>query len=114
MSVAGMYTKSRSVREDFVSITVESTTSNPPLWMTGSNLSNDCRLKTIAACGSVTSGEAIDSSATTTAQLAVPPRCSGPYEGNQVTSLPSSMPACARSSDAADDLLCVDLGGRRI
>ncbi len=43
--------------------------------------------------GSVIIGEPISSGVTTTAQLAVPPRISGPYEGIQETFLFSSIPA---------------------
>ena len=37
-------------------------------------------------------GELMRSSLRITVTLAVPPRCSGPYEGIQVTSLPSISP----------------------
>src|SRR5512139_371982 len=40
-------------------------------------------------------------SAMMTVQLAVPPRISGPYDGSQTTSLPSSIPTSARSLPAS-------------
>ena len=46
-------------------------------------------LRQITTSASLTTGEPIASSEITTEQFAVPPRISGPYEGNQETSLPS-------------------------
>ena len=43
-------------------------------------------------------GDPIGSSETVTEQLAVPPRCSGPYEGTHATSVPTSLPAKVISS----------------
>ena len=47
------------------------------------------QLKQITTSASLTTGDPIGSSEITTEQLAVPPRISGPYEGNHETSLPS-------------------------
>jgi hypothetical protein len=52
--------------------------STPPEATIGSYLSRDGRFMTMAALGLRTSGEPISSSGTTTVQLAVPPRISGP------------------------------------
>jgi hypothetical protein len=56
----------------------EFTTSTPPGLTNGSYLSSDGRFMAITAVGYFTNGEPISSSDTTTVQLAVPPRISGP------------------------------------
>ena len=68
----------------------------PPGCTMGSNLSRDGRFITMAVVGSVTMGDAMGSSETTTEQLAVPPRISGPYDGIHDTFLPSCILAYDR------------------
>ena len=66
---------------------------NPPERMSGSNFSSDGRFMATTARGERITGDPTGLSETTTVQLQVPPRISGPYEGNHDTSLPSCMPA---------------------
>ena len=54
------------------------TTRIPPGRTSGSNLSIDCRFSTIAPCGRFVTGEPTCRSDSTTVQLQVPPRISGP------------------------------------
>ena len=79
----------------------ELTTSTPPGATNGSYLSNDGTFIAITACGLRTSGDPISSSEMTIVQCAVPPRISGPYDGNQLTCLPASMLACASTLPAS-------------
>ena len=66
----------------------------PPGLTSLSNLSREGKFITMAQVASPDiTGEPTGLSDTVTAQLAVPPRISGPYEGNQETSLPSNIPA---------------------
>ncbi len=67
----------------------------PPGCTFGSNFSSDGRFIATSTLGWLTTGEPMRRSDTTTEQLAVPPRISGPYDGIQETSLPSSIPASA-------------------
>ena len=67
----------------------------PPGLTRGSNLSSDGWLSTMAVSYLHRIGEAIRWSLMMTVTLAVPPRCSGPYEGIQDTSFPSMSPAYA-------------------
>ena len=59
------------------------------------NFSRLGRFMTTSRSASLMRGQAMGLSETTTVQLAVPPRISGPYEGSQVTSLPSFIAALA-------------------
>jgi len=73
------------------------TTITPPGRTADSNFSSDGRLSTMRACGLRVIGEPTGLSDSTTVQLHVPPRISGPYAGIQVTSLPAFIPAYASS-----------------
>ena len=77
-SVAGMSTISRSVRAGGVTISDWLMTSSPPGLTSGSYFSSEGLLKTTTMLGCIHTGEPIGSSLTTTVQLAVPPRISGP------------------------------------
>ena len=64
---------------------------------------------TTAAVGSTTTGDAIASSDTHTAQFAVPPRISGPVlEGSHDTALPSSLPGVGQESADKHDTLTAE------
>jgi len=95
ISVAGTAMTSTSVRRAGSLISEESNRKRPSGLSLGRNLFNDASLITISMSGFVTTGEPINSSEIITVQFAVPPRTSAPYEGNHVTSLPSSIPAYA-------------------
>src|SRR3972149_2372679 len=72
--------------------------SSPPGRTRGSNFSSEGRFMTIATSGSATTGEPMGSSEMTTVHVAVPPRCSGPYDGIHVACFPSSTAAFVRIS----------------
>ena len=86
-----------SVLSEFTGIMELLTTRIPSFRSMGANFSREGWFMTTTAFGDEISGDPIGLSAITTVQLAVPPRISGPYEGSQVTSFPSSSPAYARS-----------------
>ena len=68
---------------------------SPPFLSSGSNLGKEGSFIIITVSGSDTMGVYTSPSVTTTEQLAVPPRISGPYEGSQLAFFLSSTPACA-------------------
>ena len=78
MWLQGTYTTSQSSRLDFSSMMLLLTSSSPPgltsLW----NLSMEGRFMASTVSAMEISGEATGLSETTTEQLAVPPRISGP------------------------------------
>src|SRR3990170_7922102 len=100
MEIAGTIVESTSARLGDRSTSEAFTTSVPPDRTSDSYLSSDGRFITITAAGLRTIGEPISSSLTMTTQCAVPPRISGPYDGNQVTCFPASSAAYARSCPA--------------
>lgn len=63
-------------------------------------MSNEGRFIAISTSGFATIGEPTGSSLRMTEQFAVPPLISGPYEGSQLTSLPSERPLYARNLPA--------------
>ena len=76
-------------RATAASATELSHTSRPPLRTLPANLLTDWRLSSMAASKVLTMGELMASRLTMTVALAVPPRCSGPYDGIHDTSRPS-------------------------
>ena len=78
-----------SVLVGLVLIREESRIIKAPGFNCFSNFSIEGWFRQITTSASLTTGDPIGSSEKTTEQLAVPPRISGPYDGNQDTSLPS-------------------------
>ena len=89
-----------SSRPGSASMSVVLTTSSPPTATSGAYFAIDGGLSTTAWSARSTIGEPIGRSATMTVHDAVPPRISGPYEGIQRTSRPSSSAASASTLPA--------------
>ena len=88
-SIAGMCHEVMSVREGFSMIPKLSYIRVPPFLTLGWNLSSEGWLSRMAVSYVLSMGDDIGSSLIMTVTFAVPPRCSGPYAGIHVTSLPS-------------------------
>ena len=97
MEFAGIASTRQFLRTDETSISELFTTNRPPGFTIGWNLLNRNWCIPIRVSGFAEIGEPISSEESITVQSAVPPRASGPYDGNHTTWRSSTIPACARS-----------------